>query len=211
MSLKEKIKESPRLKHWILNLIVHPIKARPQWWIRVFQFVYLKKGKGSVIYRSVRQDLVPFQSFVLGKNSVVEDFSCLNNAVGEILIGDYSRIGLGNTIIGPVHIGNHVHLAQNITVSGLNHSYENISQYIHQQPVSKALITIEDDVWIGSNSIIVAGISIHKHSVIGAGSIVTKDVPAYCVAVGNPAQIIRKYNPDNKEWEKCLSSAKKDL
>ena len=51
---------------------------------------------------------------------MVEDFSCLNNAVGDLTIGDYTRVGLRNTIIGPVNIGNHVNLAQNVTVTGLN-------------------------------------------------------------------------------------------
>ncbi len=200
MSLKERIKKNPKLKVWVLNFIVHPIKARPQWWIRAFQFAYLRRGKGSVIYRSVRRDLVPFQQFSLGRNSVVEDFSCLNNAVGEILIGDHSRVGLGNTIIGPVHIGNHVHLAQNITVSGLNHSYKDISQYIHQQPVSKNLILIEENVWIGSNSIIVAGVTIHSHTVVAAGSVVTKNVPPYSVVAGNPAKVIKQYQFESNEW-----------
>lgn len=66
----------------------------------------------------------PFNRFSLGKYSVVEDFSCLNNAVGDLTIGDYTRIGLRNTIIGPVNIGNHVNLAQNVTVTGLNHNYQ---------------------------------------------------------------------------------------
>lgn len=86
----------------------------------IILFHYLKYGKGSIIYRSVRKDLPPFNRFSLGRYSVVEDFCCLNNAVGDIIIGNYSRIGLGNTIIGPVNIGDHVNLAQNITVSGLN-------------------------------------------------------------------------------------------
>lgn len=202
MNLEEIIKSNSKLKHWVLNLIMHPIKARPRGWIRALQFVYLKRGKRSVIYRSARLDLVPFQNFALGKDSVIEDFSCLNNAVGEILIGNYSRIGLGNTIIGPVHIGSHVHLAQNITVSGLNHSYEDISRYIHQQPVSTALIIIEDDVWIGSNCTIVAGVTIHNHTVIAAGSIVTKSVPPYSVVAGNPARVIKQYQFESREWIK---------
>ena len=120
-TLKQRIKENPGLKQAVHRFIMHPVKTRPNWWIRLFDFIYLKRGKGSVIYRSVRKDLPPFNRFFLGKYSVVEDFSCLNNAVGDLTIGDYTRIGLRNTIIGPVHIGNHVNLAQNVTVTGLNH------------------------------------------------------------------------------------------
>ena len=101
MALKEKIKQNPALKQAVHRFIMHPVKTRPNWWIRIFSSLYLKRGKGSVIYRSVRQDLPPFNLFSLGKYSVVEDFSCLNNAVGDLIIGEYTRIGLGNTIIAP--------------------------------------------------------------------------------------------------------------
>ena len=120
--IKDWLKEHPVAKQWTLNFLMHPVKTRPQWWIRLFQCFYLHKGKDSVIYRSVRKDLVPFNRFELGDRSVIEDFAVLNNAVGGIIIGSESRVGIGNTIIGPVHIGNKVNLAQNITISGLNHS-----------------------------------------------------------------------------------------
>ena len=78
-TLKQRIKENPGLKQAVHRFIMHPVKTRPNWWIRLFDFIYLKRGKGSVIYRSVRKDLPPFNRFFLGKYSVVEDFSCLNN------------------------------------------------------------------------------------------------------------------------------------
>jgi acetyltransferase-like isoleucine patch superfamily enzyme len=93
-------------------------------------------------------------------------------------------------------------LAQNIVVSGLNHSYEDISLPPRLQKVSTKPIRIEDNVWIGANAVITAGVTIGKHSVVGAGSVVTKDVPGYCVAVGNPARIIKKYDFERKEWIK---------
>ena len=75
-TLKQRIKENPGLKQAVHRFIMHPVKTRPNWWIRLFDFIYLKRGKGSVIYRSVRKDLPPFNRFFLGKYSVVEDFSC---------------------------------------------------------------------------------------------------------------------------------------
>lgn len=83
-TLKLRIKQNPALKQAVHRFIMHPVKTRPNWWIRLFYFVYLKRGKGSVIYRSVRKDLPPFNQFSLGRYSVVEDFSCLNNAVGDL-------------------------------------------------------------------------------------------------------------------------------
>ena len=202
--LKIKLKQNPRLKRLLLDFIMHPVKTRPQWWIRLFQFVYLEKRKGSVIYRSVRKDLVPFNQFILGNYSVVEDFSCLNNAVGDLIIGNNSRIGLGNTIIGPVQIGNDVNIAQNVTISGLNHNFQDINKTISSQGVSTSQIVIEDDVWIGANCVILAGTKIGKHCIIAAGSIVTHSVPSFCVAAGSPARIIKQYDFDKKEWIRIL-------
>ena len=200
-NIKERIKTNPRLKQFILNLIVHPVKTRPRYWIRFFQFIYLKKGHQSIIYRNTRKDIVPFNSFILGDKSIIESFSTMNNMVGNIIIGSNSRIGLSNTIIGPVTIGNDVNLAQNITISGLNHNYQNPNKTIISQGISTSQITIEDDVWIGANSVILAGVTIGKHSVIAAGCIVNRDIPPFSVAVGNPARIIKQYNPQKKEWE----------
>ena len=166
MALKETIKQNPALKQAVHRFIMHPVKTRPNWWIRIFSFLYLKRGKGSVIYRSVRLDLPPFNLFSLGKYSVVEDFSCLNNAVGDLIIGDYTRIGLGNTIIGPATIGHHVNLAQNVTVTGLNHNYQDADKRIDEQGVSTRPVTIEDDVWVGANTVILPGVTLGKHSVV---------------------------------------------
>lgn len=200
---KQRIKEKPALKKAIHRFIMHPVKTRPNWWIRLFSFVYLKRGKGSVIYRSVRKDLPPFNRFSLGCYSVVEDFSCLNNAVGDLTIGDYSRIGLRNTIIGPVHIGSHVNLAQNVTVSGLNHNYLDVDKRIDEQGVSTLPITIEDDVWVGANAIVLAGVTIGKHSIVAAGSVVSHSIPPYSVCAGVPAKVIKKYDFASKQWIKA--------
>ena len=200
--LKEKIKKHPLLKRIVLNFLMHPVKTRPQWWIRIFMPFYIKRGKGSVIYRSVRKDIVPFNIFELGKRSVIEDYSVINNAVGNLLIGNNTRVGIGNTIIGPVTISDNVNIGQNVTISGLNHNYEDPSKTISEQGVGTSPIKIENDVWIGANSVVLPGIQIGNHSIIGAGSVITKDVPSYSVAVGNPARIIKRYDMDLKEWVK---------
>jgi len=200
--LRQKMQKNPFLKRRVLNLVMHPVKTRPRKWIRCLQFLYIKKGKGAVIYRSVRKDIVPFKTFSLGDYSVIEDFSVINNGVGEILIGNYTRIGLGNTIIGPVTIGDKVNLAQNIVISGLNHSYEDISKNISDQGVSTKIVVIENDVLIGANSTILSGVHIGQHVVVGAGSVVTKNIPPYSVVVGNPARVVKRYDFEKKIWIK---------
>ena len=185
-TLKQRIKQNPALKKAVHRFIMHPVKTRPNWWIRLFYFVYLKRGKGSVIYRSVRKDLPPFNQFSLGCYSVVEDFCCLNNAVGDLFIGDYTRIGLGNTLIGPVRIGNH----------------QDAEKLIDEQGVSTQPVTIEDDVWIGANSVILPGVILGKHSVVAAGSVVSRSIPAYSICAGCPAKVIKSYDFATKEWKK---------
>lgn len=205
VSVIERIKSNSNLKRRTLFLIMHPVKTRPRLWLRCLQLFYMKKGKNSVIYRSVRKDIVPFNGFSLGKSSVIEDYSIINNAVGEITIGNHTRIGLGNTIIGPVTIGSNVILAQNVVISALNHNFEDVLTTINQQGVKTDQIIIEDNVWIGANSSILAGVHIGEHVVVGAGSVVTKNIPPYCVAVGNPARILKVYDHKEQRWIKIKS------
>jgi len=88
----------------------------------------------------------------------------------------------------------------------LNHSYQDITIPIHKQGVSRQEITVEDEVWIGANCVVVAGVTIGKHSVIAAGSVVTKDVPPYSVVVGNPGRVIKQYSFDSNKWENIVRS-----
>lgn len=201
-TLKNFVKDRPRLKKRIHYLMMHPIKVRPRLWLRLVSFLYIKKGKHSVLYRNVRKDITPFNKFEIGEKSVIESFSVVNNAVGDIIIGSASRMGIGGVLIGPAEIGNNVQIAQNVIISGLDHKYEDITQTILEQGVSVSKIIISDDVWIGANSVITKGISIGKHSVIAASSVVTKDVPEYTVVGGIPAKIIKQYDLYKKEWIK---------
>lgn len=203
MGLKEKIKSNEGLKELVHWSILIPKQTRPRLWIKWFvNPFYHKKGKGAIVRPRTRMDVVPWNKFELGENSTIEDFSAINNGVGSVIIGDRTKIGLSNIIIGPVTIGNDIRLAQNITLSGLNHNYEDVSMPIHEQGVSTSSITIEDETWIGANVVVVAGVTIGKHSIVAAGSIVTKDIPPYSVAVGNPARIIKQYNFQTSNWEK---------
>lgn len=191
-SWKNKIKSNTQMKQQILHILMHPTQARPRLWLRLFQWLYIKRGKHSVIYSSVRKDIVPFNSFSIGDYSVIEDFCCINNAVGDLCIGHHTRIGLHNTLIGPISIGDHVNLAQGVVVSALNHNFQDKSKRIDEQGVSTSPIIIQDDVWIGANAVITAGVTIGRHSVVAAGSVVTKDVPENTVVAGCPAKVIKE-------------------
>lgn len=203
MSFVNRIKSNPKTKKLVMWLMSSPKRPKPRWYIRWFVNPFFhSKGKGSFIRGRTRMDVFPYNKFTLGKDSTIEDFSTVNNGVGEVFIGDRTRIGLGNTLIGPVKIGNDVRLAQNVVMSGLNHDYEDVSLPISQQGVNTAPIVIEDETWIGSNAMVVAGVTVGKHCVIAGGSVVTKNVPAYSVVAGNPARVLKQYNKESKTWER---------
>lgn len=203
MSIAQKIKRNPTLKHIVHRLIIAKGEARPRLWVRLFVNRWFHTyGKGSKVRRYTRMDVHPFNQFSLGKNATIENFCTINNGVGDVIIGDNTLIGMSNVVIGPVRVGNDVILAQNIVMSGLNHEYKNIHLPIHAQPVTVAPITIEDECWIGANAVITAGVTIGKHSVIAAGAVVTKNIPPYSVAVGNPARVIKQYDAAMEEWVK---------
>ncbi len=201
MSLKDSIKSNPKLKKLIHWMLVPSREARPRFWVKILINPFLhKRGIGSVIRNRTRIDVLPFNQFQLGNNSTIEDFCTINNGVGDVLIGNETLIGMGNTIIGPVTIGNHVIFAQNIVVSALNHEYRNINLPIHEQKILTNPVVIEDECWIAANVVILAGVTIGKHSVVAAGAIVTKSIPPYSVAVGNPARVIKRYDFNKEEW-----------
>ena len=186
------LKSNPTLKRWLDFLIMNQRDARPRWYVRLLAPLYQHRGRGSKIYGSVRMDTPPYRRFWLGRRSVVESFCCINNAVGDVVIGDHTRIGIHCTIIGPVCIGSNVNLAQGITVTALNHNFADLSLRIDQQGISTKPVVIGDDVWIGANSVVLPGVTIGRHVVVAAGAVVTKDVPDNCVVAGVPARVIRK-------------------
>jgi acetyltransferase-like isoleucine patch superfamily enzyme len=203
MELKSKLKSNPRLKKLALFLLMPRNQARPRLWVRIFINPFKHhKGKGALIRRRTRMDLMPFNNFFIGDHSTVEDFTTINNGVGDVYIGHRTRIGMGNTLIGPVKIGNDVRFAQNVVLSGLNHEYKDIHIPISEQGVTTMEIVVEDECWLGANVVVVPGVHIGKHSVVAAGSIVTRDVPPFSIAAGNPARLIKQYNPDTHTWEK---------
>lgn len=132
----------------------------------------------------------------------------VNNHVlisGDVRIGRFSSINGPGTIISarvnPVIIGNFCSIAPNVCILEYFHRFDRATTYYILRNIfgkalecdifSKGPVIIEDDVWIGSNTTILSGVKIGRGSVVGAGSVVTKDVPRYSVVVGNPARWLR--------------------
>ena len=191
-NVRARLDNCPKLKKLIDWVIMNQVQTRPRWFIRLLAPLYQHRGKHAVIHKSARMDTPPYRKFSLGDYSVIESFACINNAVGDVQIGNHTRIGLHNTVIGPVKIGNHVNLAQGITVTALNHNFTDSNKRIDEQGISTNAVSIEDDVWIGANAVILPGVTISNHCVVAAGAVVTKDVPPHSLVAGVPAKVIKQ-------------------
>lgn len=126
------------------------------------------------------------------------------NKLAELVISDGCHIGNYNHIYATssIILEKNVLTADKVYISDNLHNYEDINTPIHSQAIKQLKhVRIGEGTWLGEN-VCVIGASIGKQSVIGANSVVTKDIPDYCVAVGIPAHIIKRYNFETKQWEK---------
>ena len=110
----------------------------------------------------------------------------------DLIIGNNSGLGRNCYIQSKVTIGDNVMMAPDVMIYTSNHEFSNTSIPMCEQGMSATKpVIIHDDVWIGARTIILPGVTINKGSVIGAGTIVTKDVPEYSVFAGNPGKVIK--------------------
>ncbi len=203
MSIVTKIKSNPKLKSFALWAITPKRNPRPRLWVRWFlNPIKHKKGKGAKIRRRSRIDVFPWNRFEIGKLTTIEDFCTVNNGSGDIILGDRVRIGIGSVLIGPVTMGSGSGLGQHVFVAGFNHGYSDAGKNSSVQPLDIRPTVIEEEAHIGANSVVVAGVTIGKRSQVGAGSVVTKDIPPFSVAVGNPARVVKQFNHEKNTWER---------
>lgn len=122
-------------------------------------------------------------------NGTVVPIELVTYGSGRIEIGEHTFINYGSSIAAraSVKIGSHCHLGHYLFV--MDNDQHDVVR--HTEVPRSAPVIIEDNVWIGSKVVILPGVRIGTRAVIGAGSIVTRDVPPRCVAAGNPARVIR--------------------
>ena len=118
---------------------------------------------------------------------------CVTSPV--VRIGDRCLIGRGSGIVGhfSIEIGNDVWTGHHVYITDQNHGYEDVSRPISQQTQPERAVRIGDGSWLGHGCIVLPGVTIGHHVVVGANSVVTHDLPDYCVAVGAPARVIRQF------------------
>jgi acetyltransferase-like isoleucine patch superfamily enzyme len=119
---------------------------------------------------------------------------------GDVILKDGASVGIGTIVIGPVVVGEKSACSQNCFISGQSHLYQDISKNFLRQGVKTEQVVIGRNVWVCSNSVILPGVKIGDNSVIGAGSTVVDDIPAYSVVVGNPARVVKRYDHKTGQW-----------
>ena len=204
MSFKESLKQNhPRLKNAIVYLLSSKIHPRPRLWTRWFVNPLVHhRGRGSKVCLKARMDVFPWRQFTLGRRAIVEDFAVVNNGAGDVFIGDGARIGIGSVVVGPATVGARTSLGPHVHVAGFNHTFDDGDRDWNEQGLTFRPIVIGEECLIGANSCVCGGVTIGNRVQVGAGSVVTKDLPDACVAVGNPARVIKLYNPETKLWER---------
>lgn len=171
---------------------------------------YRKWGTGTEIYN-------PFvisgeEQIALGSNVKILDNARISiyaksegaeEALVQIDDGCYIGYNFSLLVKDKVHIEKNVLIASNVLITSENHGIDPESDlYYMEQPLEGKSVRIGEGTWIGERTCILPGVDIGKKCVIGAGSIVTRDIPDYCIAVGNPARIIKRYNFETHRWEK---------
>jgi len=184
-------------------------RALAKMWSIAFRLIYRMAfrslGRGSFLHRPFRIDGGEYMD--VGRRSAMQSggwlYCCgINGRPANLKIGDGCVFGYNNhiTAVGSVVIGDEVLTANNVYISDNIHGYEDVACPIMYQPVLfKRAVVIGDGSWIGENACII-GASVGRNSVIGANAVVTRDIPDYSVAVGSPAVVIRRFDPELKEW-----------
>jgi acetyltransferase-like isoleucine patch superfamily enzyme len=199
----------------MLTLIFGSLPGALGFLSRMFVYPSLFCSCGSKIVFGRNLSIYVPSNISLGSNVIIEDYVTLNAKTGKIdirdgvflsrncylnsfpdgliKIGAGSGIGLNSSLHGGggIIIGNNVMVAQQCVLLSQAHNYSDLRMPIKEQGIEKAKVTIEDDAWIGSGVKILPGVNIGKGAIVGAGSVVTKDLPAYSISYGIPAQVKR--------------------
>ncbi|MGO8697117.1 MAG: acyltransferase [Limisphaerales bacterium] len=123
----------------------------------------------------------------------------------KLLIGPHAGIGMGASISAArkVMIGEYVLLARNVYISDNSHAFKNIELPIMRQGLDRiAPVAIGRKTWLGQNVVVLPGVSIGEHCVIGANSVVNSSIPDFSLAAGAPARVIKRYNEQGGAWER---------
>lgn len=175
-----------------------------------YSFTFGEFGKGSTIKGKVY--LISPSNIFIGKNCSIgpycriETFTNYGEQLTEpkLIIGDDCSIQHAVHIYcaKKVEIKKGCLIASGCMITDENHGMDPLKGYYESQPLLIRPTMLEEGVWLGENVCVLSGVTIGQYSVIGANSVVKRDIPEYSIAVGNPAKVVKKYNFETRTWEK---------
>lgn len=145
----------------------------------------------------------------VGNNVIISSFTYIFNVRPNAYVEIGSNVRIGHHL--QISCANHIHICSNVNIGPFvfltdhNHKFENPNIPIKDQGIfvkPGAALVIGEGAWLGTKVTIVGDVHIGKHCVIGANSVVTKDIPDYSIAVGTPARVIKQYNFKAQCWER---------
>ncbi len=169
--------------------------------VRIFHAKHIRVGRqfnleeGCEIVGLSKRGVVFGDRCTVGRGAIIRPTNVLLDEPGEgMLMGDNSNIGPLSYIgcSGFIEIGSRVMMGPRVNLMAESHKFDDLSRPIKEQGVERSFIKIEDDVWIGANVTILDGVVVGKGSIIAAGAVVTKDVPALSIVAGVPAKLLRR-------------------
>lgn len=171
--------------------------------------ILFRTGTNIIIGNHVRIDKNVVLRFGSNSNVFIGDYvyigrGCKIECSPEAILSIDQNVNLAGydfiSCFTSLKIGANTQIGEFTSIRDSNHNYINVKETIESQGYNKAKIVISDDVWIGRGCTVLKGLSIGRHTVIGANSVVNKDIPSYSVAVGSPAKVIKYFNFEIEEW-----------
>ena len=153
----------------------------------------LNIGSNVVISALSKDGVIIGDNVTIKDNTIIECTAVLRSIADGMRIGN--NVGISQNCFfaarAKIEIGNDVIIGPGVSMFSENHNYKDVGTPIRLQGENRKGIVVEDDVWIGANATVLAGVRIGRHSVIGAGSVVVRDVAPYSVYAGTPAKLIK--------------------
>ena len=149
-------------------------------------------------------ELLNPQNIFLESNLWISKTRLASSKGGKLIIGNHVAIGRFSQIyaLQSIIIEDGVLMAENTFISDNTHTFTDITTPVRDQDIKPlGNVVIGSGTWIGRN-VVVNGCKIGRNCIIGAYTFLKKDIPDYCVVVGNPARIVKRYNPQSGQWEK---------
>jgi acetyltransferase-like isoleucine patch superfamily enzyme len=184
--------------------------------VRLYHARHIKAGRsfsleeGCEIVGLSKQGVVFGNRCTVKRGAVIRPTNVLFNEPGEGLrVGDGSNIGAFAYIgcSGCIELGKNVMMGPRVSLMAENHNFDRTDIPMKEQGVSRSFIKIEDDVWIGANTTITAGVTVGQGSIIAAGAVVTRDVPSFSIVGGVPAKILRSRTQRSEDGDQKSKGA----